>query len=128
MRSLLFHGIFLARARRIGARLFVPALAVICWGELTPHAPSLPGPWQWDKLDHWTAYFGLGLLATLGWGKRQTFLWIWLGIATIGASLEVLQLLVGRDAEWGDVLANAIGAAIGLALGALYLVAPRVRE
>jgi VanZ family protein len=125
MRSPFFHGILLPWARRAGAWLFAPALAVVSWGELTAHPPSLPGPWQWDKFDHCTAYVGLGLLATLGWGKRHTFLWIWSAVMAIGAILEAVQSFVGRDAEWGDLLANAVGATIGSALAAAYLAVPR---
>jgi VanZ family protein len=107
--------------RRACAWLFAPALAVVSWGELAPHPPALPGPWQWDKLDHCTAYFGLGLLATLGWGKRHTLLWVWLAVVVVGAVLEAIQSFVGRDPEWGDLLANAVGATIGSALAAVYL-------
>jgi VanZ family protein len=125
MRSPFFHGIFLPWARCAGVWLFLPAFAIVAWGELAPHPPSLPGPWQWDKLDHFTAYFGLGLLATLGWGRDRWLVWIWSALVLVGAGLEIIQLFVGRDAEWGDVLANAIGATLGLALAAAYLAVPR---
>jgi VanZ family protein len=125
MRSPFFHGRFLPWVRRAGAYLFLPALAVVAWGELAPQPPSLPGPWQWDKLDHFTAYFGLALLATLGWGLRRSLVWVLLGVVAIGASLEGIQSLVGRDAEWGDMLANTIGALAGLAVAVAYLAVPR---
>lgn len=120
----IFQGIFLPWARRASVGLFLPALAIVAWGELSPHPPSLPGPWQWDKFDHVTAYFGLGLLATLGWGRNLFLIWIWSVLVLIGASLEIIQIFVGRDAEWGDVLANAIGTALGLAVAAAYLAVP----
>ena len=125
MKPVFFHGIFLPWARRAGAWLFWPALAVVAWGELTPHPPSLPDPLQWDKAEHFTAYFGLALLATLGWGLRRSLIWVFLGVLAMGAGLEGLQALVGRDAEWGDMLANSIGAAAGLAVAAAYLAIPR---
>ncbi len=62
-----FHGIFLPWVRRAGLWLFWPALAVVVWGELTPHPPSVVNHF-WDKSQHFIAYFGLALLATLGWG------------------------------------------------------------
>ena len=111
--------------RRVGKVMFLPALAVVAWGELTPHPPSLAGPWQWDKLDHFTAYFGLSLLATLGWGLRRSLVWVFLGVVALGASLEIIQTMVGRDGEWGDFIANDLGALLGLALAAAYLAAPR---
>lgn len=120
-----FHGTFLPWIRRAGAWLFLPAVATVAWGELTSRPPHLPGPWTWDKLDHFTAYFGLALLATLGWGIRRSVVWILAGVLAIGGSLEGLQALVGRDAEWGDMLANALGATAGLVIAVVYLAIPR---
>ena len=120
-----FHGIFLPWVRRAGAMLFWPALAVVIWGELTPHPPKLAGPWHWDKLDHFTAYFGLSLLATLACGLRRRLVWVFLAVVALGGGLEILQTLVGRDGEWGDFLANDLGALLGLGVAAAYLVMPR---
>jgi VanZ family protein len=106
MRPIFFHGIFLPWMRRAGAWLFWPALAVVAWGELTPHAPPLPGPLQWDKAEHFTAYLGLALLA-------------------LGGALEIIQNMVGRDGEWGDFAANSLGALLGLAMAVAYLMIPR---
>ena len=119
-----FHGIFLPWMRRIGKVMFLPALIVVAWGELTPHPPRLAGPWMWDKLDHFTAYFGLSL-ATLGWGLKRSLVWVFLGVVALGATLEFLQSLVGRDGEWGDFIANDLGALLGMVLAAAYLAMPR---
>jgi VanZ family protein len=120
-----FHGIFLPWIRRIGAWLFWPALAVVAWGELTPHPPQLEGPLIWDKLDHFIAYFGLSLLGSLGWGLRRSLVWVLLGVVALGGGLEILQALVGRDGEWGDFAANDLGALAGLGIAIAYLAAPR---
>jgi VanZ family protein len=120
-----FHGYFLPWARRAGACLFLPALAVVAWGELTPHPPALPGPWVWDKADHFTAYFGLMTLAALGWGLRRSLGLVYLAVIALGGGLEILQGFFGRDPEWGDFLANSIGATIGLGVATLYLAIPR---
>ena len=120
-----FQGKLLPWIRRAGGWLFVPALAVVAWGELTPHPPPLPGPWAWDKADHFTAYFGLALLATLAWGLRRSLVWVLLGVVVLGGALEILQAFVGRDAEWGDFFANTLGALAGMALGSGYLAIPR---
>jgi VanZ family protein len=120
-----FHGIFLPYIRRFGGWLFWPALAVVAWGELSPQPPHLAGPFIWDKLDHFTAYFGLALLATLGWGLRWSLVWVFLAVLAVGGGLEGLQALVGRDAEWADMLANSIGAVAGTALAMAYLAMPR---
>jgi VanZ family protein len=120
-----FHGIFLPWVRRAGAWLFWPALAVVAWGELTPHPPDLAGPLLWDKLQHFTAYFGLSLLATLAWGLRRSLIWVFLGVVALGGGLEILQTMVGRDGDWNDFFANSLGALAGLAVAALYLAVPR---
>ena len=111
----------LAFCRRVVTIAIWPALALVAWGELTPHPPPLPGPWVWDKLDHYTAYAGLALMGSLGRWPRLSLLASFLAATTLGGVLEILQSFVGRDAEWGDVLANAIGAAIGVALAWMVL-------
>jgi VanZ family protein len=120
-----FRGIFLPWIRRFGAWLFWPALAVVAWGELTPHPPQLEGPLMWDKLDHFIAYFGLTLLATLAWGLRRSLIWVFLAVVALGGALEILQTMVGRDGEWGDFAANDLGALAGLGLATAYLAVPR---
>ncbi|MEO8302123.1 MAG: VanZ family protein [Rhizomicrobium sp.] len=120
-----FHGIFLPWVRRAGAWLFWPALAVVVWGELTPHPPELAGPLMWDKLDHFIAYFGLSLLSTLAWGLRRSLIWLFAGLVALGGGMEILQDLLGRDAEWGDFLANDLGILTGLGVAIAYLAAPR---
>lgn len=120
-----FHGYLLPWVRRAGAWLFIPALAVVAWGELTPHPPRLDGPWAWDKADHFTAYFGLALLATLALGLRRSLIWLLLGLFVLGGLLEVGQYFTGRDADWHDELANCLGAMAGMALAMGYLAIPR---
>jgi VanZ family protein len=122
---LFFHGIFLPWVRRAGRWLFWPALAVVAWGELTPHPPALSGPWLWDKAQHFTAYFGLSLLAALAWGLKRSLVWVFLGVVVLGGGLEILQALVGRDGNWGDFFANDLGAMTGLAVAVGYLAVPR---
>jgi VanZ family protein len=122
---MLFEGKFLPWIRRAGLWLFVPALAVVTWGELTPHPPPLEGPLVWDKADHFTAYFGLALLASLAWGLRRSVLLIMLGIIALGGALEILQSFTGRDAEWLDEFANSLGALAGTAVACAYLAIPR---
>ena len=124
-----FHGRFLPWVRRAGAWLFLPALAVVAWGELTPNPPHLVNDlFGWDKAEHFTAYFGLALLASLGWGLRRSLVWVLLGVIALGAGLEVLQGMVGRDSDWHDELANSLGAVLGLAVAVIYLAIPRRRD
>jgi VanZ family protein len=99
--------------RRFARWIFVPAVAVVIWGELKPstHGPEI----IWDKLLHFTAYFGLAGIATVALGRRKASLWAAFALAVFGGILEIVQSFVGRDAEWGDELANVLGVSVGLA-------------
>jgi len=100
-------------------RLSAPVLwaLIILWLSLTPSPPQLPGVLGWDKLLHAGSY---GLLTLL---VAQLLLYLslnlrragWQAVSfaiSYGALLEVLQhfLHTGRTAEWGDLLADAVGA------------------
>jgi VanZ family protein len=121
-----FQGRFRPWVRRAGLWLFLPALAVVVWGELTPHPPDLAQEgFAWDKAQHFTAYFGLALLASLAWGLRRSVLLVLLGVIALGGALEILQSFTGRDAEWLDEFANSLGAMAGTAVACAYLAIPR---
>jgi len=102
-----------AWSRWIARWIFVPALAVVVWGELKP---GRGGPAVWDKLLHFTAYFGLAAIATVALGRGKAPLWAAFALAIFGGILEIVQSLVGRDAEWGDEIANVACAGVGLAV------------
>jgi len=106
--------------------LFWPGMALITWGELTPHPPQMGGPFGWDKVDHFTAYFGLASMATMVLGMRARLTWAILGIILYGGTLEILQGFTGRDPEWMDFVANSIGAFCGLGAAAVLLRLPLV--
>jgi VanZ family protein len=98
--------------RQFARWIFLPALVLVIWGELKP---GVQGPQViWDKLLHFTAYFGLAGIATVAVGRRRAALWAALALAIFGGILEIVQSFVGRDAEWGDELANVLGAGLGL--------------
>ena len=46
-------------------------------------------------------------------------------IIAMGAVMEVLQGMVGRDADWLDEVANSLGALTGMGLALAYLAIPR---
>ena len=111
-------------SRRAALWLFWPALAIIVWGELTPSAPD---PFDlWDKLLHFTAYFGLSGLAwvALGGGRRG---WLgMLGLIAFGGLLELVQGAVGRDVSFADELANTLGVVMGGLAGLWFLALSRL--
>jgi VanZ family protein len=76
----------------------------------------------WDKLAHVTIYAGLTALLWLGAGGRATFTVI-AAVIVIGALDELHQAgLPGREADGGDLAADALA---GLAAGALMLLYAR---
>jgi VanZ family protein len=101
---------------RLAMLLFWPAVAVVTWGELTPSPPHLE-VYVWDKLLHFTAYFGLAGLAALSLKSRRALLYAVLGLIAFGGALEVVQGMTGRDAEWLDEAANTLGAILGAFAG-----------
>jgi VanZ family protein len=106
--------------------LFWPAVALIAWGELTPHPPAFTAMF-WDKSLHFTAYFGLASMATVVLGVRRRTLWALLGLIALGGALEILQGFTGRDPDIFDELANTLGALSGalVAIGFLKLFGRR---
>jgi len=77
----------------------------------------------WDKAAHFIAFYGVTLLMFSAFPDRRR-----LDLAVLatfaGAAIEVLQLIDGRDAELGDIVADAAGAFAVLA--PIYL--ERMRE
>lgn len=83
--------------------------------SLTPAASLPPYPDLWDKAQHFLAYGALGLCGAIGFPDRRTALRVGAGLVLLGAGLEVGQLFVaGREGSLADVLANGLGAAMGV--------------
>lgn len=96
----------------------------VCWLSLTANPPQFTGFMGWDKLQHACAYGLLSLLIAQFLhclsGPLSLRAW-WLAILTAvvcGGLAEVLQwqMQAGRVAEWGDLLANALGACFSCVL------------
>jgi VanZ family protein len=102
------------------------AMAAIFYASLQPDV-SLPQGID-DKPTHSAGYMVLGLLVVRalagGFGARVGAAAAVTGIAIAsahGAVAEVLQMYVpGRYADWNDLAADAIGAALGAVAGWLW--------
>lgn len=72
----------------------------------------------WDKLNHMLAFTALAIAAWLAFPARlRTRLFSLCALLAFGGLIEILQLYVpGRSAEWADLLADALGIALGAAL------------
>jgi VanZ family protein len=82
----------------------------------TPGESPIP-----DKLIHFVMYFGLGWLLPAAGANRERPTWrqiaaCFAGIAAYAVLDELLQIPVGRTAEWWDGVADLAGAACGLLL------------
>ena len=76
-----------------------------------------------DKTMHVMAYLGLSFLAWLAVSPKEKVrwhrprVWIILGLVFLyGVADEALQMLVGRSADVGDLVANMAGALLGLGI------------
>ena len=107
--------------------LFWPGVALVVWGELTPHPPDLSWILGWDKAQHFTAYFGLASMTTLVLGLRLRLVPGVLGVIFLGGLLEILQAYTGRDPDILDFAANSVGALAGFLAGAAFLLLLRDR-
>jgi VanZ family protein len=93
--------------------LLVLAITVVC---LLP-SRDLPKLNLWDKAEHAIAFgalaFWFGSIVV-----RPDLPWVGIAVVAFGGLIELAQgaLGGGRDAEWGDVAADAVGVALGLAL------------
>ena len=103
-----------ALSPRLAQPLFAFTALVIGYLALTPTPPKV-ADLGWDKLNHLSAFCTLMLLAGLAWPRHQRRAAV--GLLAYGGLIEVLQTQVpGRSAEWADLLADAVGLLLALAL------------
>lgn len=103
--------------RRAWAGLAALAALVIAVGSLAP-GNEMPDSLPWDKANHFIGYGGLaGLVGLAGISMRPAFI----GVVAYGIAIEFTQLPVpGRmGGDPLDILANTLGALLGLAVLAL---------
>lgn len=103
---------------------WAPALlwaAAIFWASSQPRLVELPWVLGWDKLHHCTAYAVGG--AALAHALRGRAPWAAVALGMLyGASDELHQWFVpGRQADWRDVVADAVGAVAGVFLYRSFL-------
>lgn len=115
------HGLF--------RTLFGLLSCVVAFGCLLPTA-ELPVFEASDKVQHFAAFMALGAIGAVAFPGRRSMVWLAIALFAFGCLLEGLQFFVpSRQATLGDVIANSLGIAVGLASGALALklVLARVR-
>lgn len=94
---------------------------VICTLAFDPKPPRVAELAN-DKVNHPLAFASLGFTGALSQvpGLHRTAL-VALALVAFGGFIEVVQTFIpGRSGEWGDLLADAVGTAVGLAAAALW--------
>lgn len=97
------------RTRTVARHLLLVAGLTCLIGMVGPYRRLEHALVPWDKAGHFIAFYGLTLLMFSAFPKRRRFDLAMLAVFA-GSLVEVVQMLAGRDAELGDVLADACGA------------------
>jgi VanZ family protein len=101
--------------------LLAGLVVTVSWLALSP-APPDGLDTGWDKLNHASAFAALTLVAIFALPRSRRSLWLVLvGLLCFGGAIEVAQSFTPtRNAEWGDLLADAVGMAAGALAAMLF--------
>lgn len=102
---------------RILRALFALTAALVLILSLLPLGPEAPSL-GWDKANHMTAFALLALLGCRAYPAHVATVLV--GLLAFGGLIEILQSFTGyRSAEWGDLLADALGLPLGWVIARL---------
>ena len=109
-------------AWRLAFGICVMAVLVLA---LMPTDVPMPST-GWDKSNHLLAFSVMALLGRRAWlGRTMALL---AGLLAYGALIEVLQSFTpNRSADWRDLVADAVGLALGWGAGRLAQAMRRLR-
>ena len=106
------------RIRRVLQLLFALTALLVMVLSLLPLGPDAPSL-GWDKANHMTAFALLALLGCRAYPAHTAGVLV--GLLVYGGLIEILQSFTGyRTGEWADLLADALGLALGWLLARLY--------
>ena len=116
--SPLHHLLFSRTARRVWSLMqFLLATAIVALA-LTPGSQEVTPDTGLDKVEHVVAFGALAFCGVFAWWRRRASAW-WLAAALLllGVGIELAQTQVpDRTASWNDIVADAVGIALGLLL------------
>jgi VanZ family protein len=92
-------------------------VALVVWGSLRPESQVVRGWWPPDKIVHFSAYCTMAFWFA-GMTERRRYPYLAIVLLILGGLVEIGQgaMGYGRDADWRDFLANAMGIATALIL------------
>ncbi len=108
-------------ARRRWLALCIALALVICGLAFDSKPPQFTEVAN-DKVNHLLAFASLGFTGALsrrpGWRRLPA---VALALVAFGGFIEIVQTQIpGRAGEWGDLLADSVGIALGMALAAAW--------
>lgn len=101
-------------ARKVALALTVLIAAAITALSLYPLEFDTPVPGT-DKTHHLIAY--AALILPLALAARSSLVWALPAALALGVVIELVQPATGRVREFGDIVANCLGLALGVILG-----------
>lgn len=117
------------KLRRMAVGSAVTTVLAVIIAVLTLAPMPSGGPAGSDKIYHVLAFACLAFPLPLV--RPRLALWVVLAVTAYGGMIEMIQPLFGRQAEWADLVADAIGAVVGAvtgtALSRYILTPPRYR-
>ncbi len=92
---------------------FAAVVVAIVVLSILPGKDSVPVG-HFDKLAHFAAYAAAGLTGMAAFGRLSRVWLLFAALMALGGGLEGAQIFVpGRQAGWGDFIANVAGAGFG---------------
>jgi VanZ family protein len=111
--------------RRIARILFLLAAAVVTVLSLLPQH-DLPKVGVSDKIEHLLSYFVLAILGSFAVRERRSLLYLFVLLCVMGGVIELLQAFSpGRSPDLIDAIADGVGAAAGVLIGAAFALVRR---
>ena len=109
----------MARAQHTYWRVLFGTAITLALGSLIAALTLIPiaagGPSGSDKLYHVLAFAALAVPLSLA--RPRLSGWVFCGVLAYGGAIELSQPVFGREAEWGDFMADGVGALLGVAVG-----------
>jgi len=99
----------------------IALVAAVCLAFAVAIMPTGEGPGRFnDKVVHGVTFFVLGGLTSAGFRARNA-LALFAALTGFGGLIEIAQWATdwGRSAEWADLGADMVGAALGIAIARL---------